>query len=268
MKAALALVVTLFACAYVNHAWAGTQCVTVSTKVHDEKTGQVLTRTQQVCWDTADGGTPIGPGTGGGYPLPGGPGEGGNAACPLLMLQKPDPCLGPQILAGATFGQGQYHPGSGLAAAITNISNAVLAPLTRTLISNALAVHTASLATGTVPYQTANTNLLNDIKFACSAQRAYDELHPPLTPWTGGISPALRACLGMMSRISGESGLSFGSFFIDWLNTIGVSLADLNVPQTLINWFAPENSLRVKNDLLFQGLRCNAWYREVLRNGC
>lgn len=131
------------------------------------------------------------------------------------MLAKPDPCLGPQILAGATFGQGQYHPGSGLAAAITNTTNSALAPETRFAISNALAVHTSSLATGTVPFQTANDNLLSD-----------------------------------------------------WLNVIGVNLADLNVPQTLINWFAPENSLRVKNDLLFQGMRCNAWYREVLRNGC
>jgi hypothetical protein len=103
-----------------------------------------------------------------------------------LLLAKPDPCLGPQILAGAAFGQGQYHPGSGLAAAITNTTNPALAPGTRYLISNALAVHTSSLATGTVPYQTANTNLLNDIKVACSYQKAYDELHPPLTPWAGG----------------------------------------------------------------------------------
>lgn len=268
MKAAMALVAMLFAYGYASHAIAGTQCATVSTKVHDEKTGQVLTRTQTVCWDTSDGGTPVGPGTGGGFPLPGGLGEGTNAKCPALLLAKPDPCLGPQILAGAAFGQGQYHPGSGLAAAITNTTNPALAPGTRYLISNALAVHTSSLATGTVPYQTANTNLLNDIKVACSYQKAYDELHPPLTPWAGGASPALRACLGMMSRISGETGLSFGSGFLDWLNVLGVSLADMDIPQTLINWFAPENSLRVKNDLLFKGMRCNAWYREMLRNGC
>lgn len=72
----------------------------------------------------------------------------------------------------------------------------------------------------------------------------------------------------MMSRISGENGMTFGAFYLDWLNTIGVSLADLDVPQTLINWFAPENSLRVKAELMYPKLKCNAWYKEILRNGC
>lgn len=71
MKAAMALVAMLFAWGYANPAIAGTQCATVTTKVHDVKTGQVLTRTQTVCWDTADGGTPIGSGTGR-FPLPDG----------------------------------------------------------------------------------------------------------------------------------------------------------------------------------------------------
>lgn len=269
MKAAIALVVTLIAGAYASSALAGTQCATVRTVVHDVQTGAEMTRTQTVCWESSEGGGPIPPGSGGGLPFPGGVGEGGNpAVCNSLLMNKPSPCAGPEILAGPTFGQGQYHPGSGLAAAINNLSNSVLAPGTRTAISNALAVHTSSLATGTVPTGLANSNLLADIKFACSYQKAYDELHPPLTPWTGGISPALRTCLGMMSRISGENGLTFGAFYLDWLNTIGVSLADLNVPQTLINWFAPENSLRVKSELILPKLKCNAWYKEILRNGC
>lgn len=269
MKAAIALAVTLLAGAYSSTAIAGTQCATVRTVVHDVTTGAELTRTQTVCWESTDGSGPPPAGGGGGLPLPGGGGEGGSSAtCAALRLAKPTPCDGPEILAGPTFGQGQYHPGSGLAAAIYNLNYSVLAPGTRTAISNALAVHTSTLATGTVPYDLANANLLADIKYACSYQRAYDELHPPLTPWTGGISPALRTCMGMMSRISGENGLTFGAFYLDWLNTLGVSLADLDVPQTLVNWLAPENSLRVKTDLMHVKLKCNVWYREMLRNGC
>jgi hypothetical protein len=155
-----------------------------------------------------------------------------------------------------------------LAAAIYNTTNAALAPRTRTLISNALSEHTASLARGTISYQIANANLLEGVRLACSSQAAHDKLNPPLTPWVGGVSPGMRACLGTLSRLSGEAGLSFGKFYLDWLHRIGINLADLKIPQTLINWVAPENSLRVKQEIIYGQLKCNAWYREVIKNGC
>ncbi len=78
----------------------------------------------------------------------------------------------------------------------------------------------------------------------------------------------MRACLGTLNRLSGEAGLSFGAFYLNWLHTLGINLAELKIPQTLINWVAPENSLRVKYELIDAQLKCNAWHREVTRNGC
>lgn len=262
MKETMGVVVLLLGGVYAECASAGQTCAPVSVQVKDPKTGEMSISHQVICWDSPDTGgwdglDPFFPDRPGGGPY-----------CNILMFNKPENCLGEDPILGAPFGANRYHPGSGLAAAIFNSTNRALSPQTRTLISNALSAHTAALARGTIPVQTANTNLLEGMRFACSAQAAYDELNPPLTPWVGGISPAMRACLGMLSRLSGESGLSFGAFYLDWLHTLGINLADLNVPQTLINWLAPENSLRVKYELIKGQVKCNAWYKEVIRNGC
>jgi len=262
MKTPMALALLLLVGTYAECAIAGQTCVTVSVQVKDPKTGDMQISQQLVCWDSSEPG-----GWDGGNPLfPDHPERG--PYCNNLMLKKPESCLGEDAIVGAPFGTGRYHPGSGLAAAIFNSTNSTLALQTRTLISNALSAHTASLARGTIPFQTANTNLLEAMRLACSSQAAHDERNPPLTPWVGGISPAMRACLGMLSRLSGEAGLSFGAFYLDWLHTLGINLADLKVPQTLINWLAPENSLRVKYELINGQVKCNAWYKEVVRNGC
>lgn len=260
MKAIVVLALGMLLVFSANIALAGEECKTVSSRVTDLKTGEVRTSSQIVCWDTpeTDFG-PLVPGVGGGS---------SDVYCASLRLNKPLGCAGPEEIAGAAFGEESYHPGSGLAAAIYNTRSTVLAPQARTLISNALSTHTAALATGIVPEKTAHTNFLNEMKFACSAQSAYDGLHPSLTPWVGGISPAMKACVGTLNRLSGELGQSFGAFYADWLNTLGIELADLNVPQTIINWLSPENSLAKKTDIIHNQFRCNAWYQGMSKNGC
>lgn len=262
MKETMGVVVLLLGGIYAECAFAGQTCAPVSVQVKDPKTGEMSISHQVICWDSPDTG-----GWDGGAPIfPGHPG--GGEYCDRLMLEKPQGCLGQEQISGASFGGQQYHPGSGLAAAIHNTTNTALASQTRTLISNALSEHTASLARGTIPYETANANLLEAMRLACSSQAAHDELNPPLTPWVGGISPGMRACLGTLSRLSGEAGLSFGAFYLDWLHRLGISLADLKIPQTIISWVAPENSLRVKQELIYGKLKCNAWYKEIIKNGC
>lgn len=262
MKLPMVLAILLLAGAYGGDAVAAQTCVTVRVEVRDPKTGEMQISHQLVCWDSPapgewDDGNPLFPERPGRRPY-----------CDVLMLRKPEACLGQAQILGAPFGTRHYHPGSGLAAAIYNTTNSTLAPQTRRLISNALTAHTASLARGTIPVETANANLLDGMRLACSSQAAHDQLNPPMTPWVGGISPAMRACLGTLNRLSGEAGLSFGAFYLDWLHALGISLADLKIPQTLINWAAPENSLRVKYELITRQAKCNAWYREVIKNGC
>lgn len=262
MKIPVVLAVLLLVILYADHATAAQTCVSVRVVTKDPKTGEMHVSHQLVCWDEPepggwDGRNPIFPG----HPR-------GGLYCDSLMLQKPESCLGQEQIVGAPFGRERYHPGSGLAAAIHNTTNRALAPRTRRLIANALSAHTAALERGTIPLVTANANLLEGMRLACSSQAAHDQLNPPLTPWVGRISPAMRACLGTLSRLSGEAGLSFGAFYLDWLHTLGISMADLKVPQTLINWVAPENSLRVKYELISGHVKCNAWYREVIKNGC
>jgi hypothetical protein len=262
MRVSVVLVVLLLMVVGTDHAVAAQTCVTVSVQTKDPKTGEIHVSQQVVCWDSPppgewDDGNPL---------FPERPGRG--LYCNTLMLKKPAGCLGQGQIQGAPFGTHQYHPGSGLAAAIYNTTNMAFSPQARTLISNALATHTASLARGTIPIETANANLLDGMRLACSYQAAHDQLNPPLTPWVGGISPAMRACLGTLNRLSGEAGLSFGAFYLNWLHTLGINLAELKIPQTLINWVAPENSLRVKYELIDAQLKCNAWHREVTRNGC
>ncbi len=243
-------------------------CVVTTTSVTDPKTGKKETQTQVTCWDDGGGESGVGSGWNPGEIIGGGGFDNGQY-CAYLRLTKPESCLGPAPISGANYGDGSYSTGSALAAAIYNaVNNSSIQSSARNMLSNALAEHTSALANGQIPFSVANSNLIAGIQAACEYQAAYDRENPPMSPHAGGISPALRACLGTLARANGEAGnaVTFGGYISAWLQQQGIVLNEFG--QTIINWFEPENSLRVKFELIEKQAKCNVWYREMSANGC
>lgn len=214
----------------------------------------------QVCdWVDSGGATP------GSGPAPGGS---TGQYCTAILLAKPTGCASVSPIEGADYGADKFVIGSGLAAAIANISNGNLSSQARAQIFTALTQHTANLSDIRKSFNDVNTILIDSMVVACEYQRQYDELHPPFSPHAGGVSPGLRSCLGTVARLNAEANLSFTAFFQGWLNSVGIVLADLGVPQTVVNWFSPENSLTVKFEVADAQNQCNLWFGEVRKYGC
>jgi hypothetical protein len=196
-------------------------------------------------------------------------GGGGNGQyCATLLMSKPSGCGQSESIDGHNYGSSSYAVGSGLATAISNTTNPLMASQARIQIQSSLSAHTANLGNLTLPLNTTNQTLIDGVALACEFQRQWDAANPPFSPHSGGASPGLRACLGTVTRLHGEANMSFTSFFQGWLANTGVVLADLGIPQTMINWFAPENSLTVKYEKITAQAQCNVWFSEVRNNGC
>jgi hypothetical protein len=198
---------------------------------------------------------------------PGG-GGGGLTVCASLLLAKPAGCESPSEINGADYGADSYVVSSGLATAISNISNSRICAPARAHLAFSLAKHTIDVANLTNPTEASNQALIDGVAIACEMQKQYDTNHPPISSYPGGVSPGLKACIGTASRLSGEATGSTSSDFINFLYRYGINLADLGVPQTIINWLAPENSLKKKFDIAAVQAQCNVWFSEVRSNGC
>jgi len=176
-------------------------------------------------------------------------------------MSKPTGCTSEIPVQGADYAADKFMLGSGLATALSNLSNGNISPQARAQILSALTKHTADYSDIRKSVNDNNTALIDGMVQACDYQRQFDLANPPMSPYPGGVSPGLKACLA-------EANLSFTSFFQAWLNRTGIVLTDLGIPQTVINWFAPENSLSVKIEAANEQNACNLWFGEVRRNGC
>ncbi len=212
----------------------------------------------QIC-EWVGGGTPPGGGTGGGT---------GGQYCPVLLMSKPSGCTSEIPVQGADYAADKFMLGSGLATALSNLSNGNISSQARDQIFSALAKHTEDYSDIRKSVNDNNVALIDGMVQACDYQRQFDLANPPMSPHPGGVSPGLKACLGTVERLNAEANLSFTSFFQAWLNRTGIVLTDLGIPQTVINWFAPENSLSAKIEAANEQNACNLWFGEVRRNGC
>ena len=210
-------------------------------------------------WDGGDGGE-----------WNGGPGGATGPSCNDLLMIKPLNCSGPKDLSNATWGDGSYPVGSGLSAAIYNLvhNSAGMAPSTVSMLSIVLSRHTSDLGKLTVPHDQANEMLVQGLASACENQFMIDSARTNMQGQPLTNSDAIRACFGTLSRVIGEARGDFTGFFTTYIHRLGVRLEDLGVPRVLINWAAPDNSLRLKAESVEAGARCNAWFQEAQANGC
>lgn len=210
-------------------------------------------------WDGGDGGE-----------WGSGPGGATGPSCNTLLMTKPLNCSGAQDLTSAIWGDGSYPIGSGLSAAIYNLTHntAGMAPSTLSMLSVVLSRHTSDLGRLTVPHDLANETLIQGLASACENQYMIDASRTNMQGQPFTNSDAIRACFGTLSRVIGEARGDFSSFFTSYIQRLGVNLEDIGVPRVLINWAAPDNSLRIKAESVEAGARCNAWFQEAQANGC
>ena len=128
-------------------------------------------------------------------------------------------------------------------------------------LASALNRHTAAIASQTTPVNVANRVLLQDIALVCDYQDTFDGYTNQSAAW--------KACWNMYRRIfdEGTANGDISDVVISDASKYGWALSDF-FPQTVINWFTPENSLRVKFDAIETQMKCNIWYAEVQNNAC
>jgi hypothetical protein len=186
--------------------------------------------------------------------------EGGgeeDTICPTLIQRKPPSCYGPNEVKGGDWGKNLYPFSSGLHQLISVIhpssdttENSAITNLelgTRGILSAALDRHTQDVASLTVAFDEANARLLESALEGCNRQQAI---------WgdAGGCFMILRVLA--REHFGQTDGLR------DFLSGIDGLL------RPIVDFFVPENSLRIKYDSAREQVRCNAWHKEVENNGC
>lgn len=72
--------------------------------------------------------------------------------------------------------------------------------------------------------------------------------------------------LGQLQAEAGHQG--FHGYFFEWLEREGIHLDDARVPETLIDWLAPSNSLRTRSEAVATESRCAQWWLDAQANQC
>lgn len=189
----------------------------------------------------------------------GGGGEEGSA-CPALIIQKPPGCDGYQHLFGADWGRNLYPSGSGLGRlmALLYPEGSVLfgtpdhlQQRSWNMIYDALWRHTEQLAVINNASGPANEALIDSVRAACDEQAR-------LTNTTFDFSDG--TCYTALTRVIAEYDGSADRQRNFWLG--------LPFPDFVIDYAAPENSLRIKHNALNLQARCNVWHKEMVANGC
>lgn len=94
-------------------------------------------------------------------------------------------------------------------------------------------------------------------------------------PWVVvEMSHMERNCLEVLALLQAEAGNpGFRSYFFDWLEREGLHLDDLQIdgvgiPETLIDWLSPSNSLRIRYDMISADSKCAKWWIDAQANQC
>ena len=173
---------------------------------------------------------------------------GGADVCLWLLQNMPASCDGPRDVSGSHWGtdlQPTIYPlMSGLSRLIndTYVTHDAAAKL-----GNALARHTADLASQVVPSQDVHKNFLLDVQDAC-------RLHESQTGGSAG------GCWATLARLAGEYDGS--------TDEVRAFLNNFDLWPVVVNAFAPDNSLRLKQEAIRSQVQCNIFHAQVQENGC
>lgn len=187
-------------------------------------------------------------------------GGGEESICPALRMDKPDGCDGYQNLFGADWGRHLYPSGSGLGRLMSLLypeGSVWLGPPDNlqqrpwNMIYDALWRHTEQLAIINNASGPANEALIDSVRAACDEQAR-------LTSTTFDFSDG--TCYSALTRLIAEYDGSADRSRNFWLG--------LPFPDFVIDYAAPENSLRIKHNALNVQGRCNIWHQRMAQHGC
>lgn len=199
----------------------------------------------------------------------GGSGSGGDAEdpyCDVLRSTKPAYCPNPILFpSGAYYGEDHYSSGSGLQRSYVFLNTVGVKAGAFNAMRNALAAHTSAIANRTTTFNSANAILLAGVQAACQSQRNADAFARDF----GGAeyTYAERVCMDAYDRLTREAQGAFTSWFLDWLDVNGIDPSDW-LPQTLINYWSPGNSLKRKFNIVTSDAQCSEWWDDVAEREC
>jgi len=201
-----------------------------------------------------------GDGGGGSEPIP-------DALCPLLLANKPEGCGNPVLMpAGATYGEAEFQFGSALQGALSYTRTPTTFPVVAESLLSALATHTSALARLTVPVDNVNRQLIEAVQAACDLQSALisvDFGQFGLRP-----NPSEVRCAQIVKILIDETGIPFTPWFVSWLDRqSSLAITDF-IPQTILNWISPDNSLERKEKKAQRDATCANWWTEVQARRC
>lgn len=191
--------------------------------------------------------------------------------CTLHALVKPADCPEPiPMPAGPRYGQDKFRSGSALARAIAFIDNTTRGydTTTQQKIAQALSDHTTDLRFVGIPLSTLNARLVEKVGIACDIQRVRLDLYP--MPFTFRPTFGEYACAELVDQLAEETGEpQFLPWFITWLAKEGIDPTDSRfIPQTLVNFLSPANSLKQKFDQVEKDNICANWWDLKEGYGC
>ncbi|MEQ1514556.1 MAG: hypothetical protein ABL934_18015 [Lysobacteraceae bacterium] len=213
-------------------------------------------------YDAWDVGTSEESGGGGSYSPPPAP-----SLCDELRDRKPDSCPNPiPFPNGYGYGRDAYPSGSGIPRLLYWIEHVGgVDSAAREWARSGLSLHTIDITQTFISIDRANERLLLSVQSACRMQSEADQQNPLLVD----MSHMQRNCLEVLERLQAEAGdQGFRSYFFDWLEREGLHLDDLGIPETMLDWLAPSNSLRIRYDTISTDAKCAKWWIDAQANQC
>jgi hypothetical protein len=203
----------------------------------------------------------------------GGGGGGGDyspisSTCSDLSARKPMNCPNPIALPnGYAYGNELYPGGSGIPRLLYWIDSVGgVNSGARELARSGLALHTIDIADAFITGDRANERLLLSIQAACRMQHDVDQQNS----WTSGtVTHMERNCLEVLERLQAEAGdPGFRGYFFNWLSREGIHLDDLGIPESVLDWLSPTNSLRIRQNAITADTQCAQWWIDAQANQC
>ena len=76
--------------------------------------------------------------------------------------------------------------------------------------------------------------------------------------------------MATMDRIMAEGGenQTMMDWFFGWRDAYKIDLGDLGIPQTIVSWITPENSLNAKYQKATADAKCAKWWVQVQNQQC
>lgn len=190
-----------------------------------------------------------------------------NNRCSQLRETKPPLCPNPiPMPSGYAYGQGAYPGGSGLPKLMYWIDFVGgISPLAREHARRGLSLHTSDLLDEFVSFDAANQRLILSVQTACGIQNSEDQNNSFII----GISHMEQRCIEILERLQAEAGNpGFRGYFFSWLDREGIHLDDLGIPESILDYLSPSNSLTIKYNNISAEKKCARWWIDAQANQC